>query len=315
MRLSLPSWADNLGEKLIVITGGSAVLGVGATSNERTIAGQLEAVLNERQSRQKYRVLNLGMGSWIAYQQLVGLTLFGLPLAPDWIVTMDAHNDATVTCSHGSGPGNPMEWPKLLQLTSAGSGYSAAGPWVQWLVRNTAAVRLVTGLHPGEPSEASRVYADTADPDRQFDMKMRGVTFGDLERQVTFYLQAQQNVKELFSRANVLFATQPLLHRNPVSPWYRKAFSLSGADPAAKANLTTDLDAYLKQKATQPCGYGSDASPVGYFTPRSALALDQKTARNGLSPTRTAASCTPTRRRCFQATMPPACRSLSTTFI
>ena len=83
------------GEKLIVITGGSAVLGVGATSNERTIAGQLEAVLNERQSRQKYRVLNLGMGSWIAYQQLVGLTLFGLPLAPDWIVTMDAHNDAT----------------------------------------------------------------------------------------------------------------------------------------------------------------------------------------------------------------------------
>ena len=95
---------------------------VGATANERTIAAELEAVLNQRQSVHRYRVLNLGMGGWIAYQQFVGLTIFGLPLDPSWIVTMDGHNDATVTCAHGSGAGNPLEWPKQLYLLGGGRG-------------------------------------------------------------------------------------------------------------------------------------------------------------------------------------------------
>lgn len=217
------------------------------------------------------------MGSWIAYQQLVGLTLFGLPLTPDWIVSMDGHNDASVACAHGSGPGNPMEWPKLLHLTSGGDGFAGASPWMQWLVRNTAAARLITGLRPdAQQSEVSRVYADNADPDRRFDIKLRGVTFGDLDRQLTFYLQAEQNVKELFSRANILFTTQPLLHRNPVSPWYRKAFSLSGADLAGKAKLAADLDAYMAKTSATPCGQLADAHPLGYFMPRSELALERK---------------------------------------
>ena len=38
-------------ERLILITGGSVVHGVGATANDKTIAGQLQRTLNERQSR------------------------------------------------------------------------------------------------------------------------------------------------------------------------------------------------------------------------------------------------------------------------
>ena len=82
----ISQYAAKPGEKLVLITGGSVVHGVGATSNENTIAAQLEATLNARQSTYKYRVLNLGMGSWIAYQQFLGLSLFGLALKPDWIV-------------------------------------------------------------------------------------------------------------------------------------------------------------------------------------------------------------------------------------
>jgi len=90
------TWAKKPGERLIAITGGSVVHGVGATSNDQTIAGQVEATLNARQSTHKYRVINLGMGSWIAYQQFLGLSLFGLPLQPDWVIVMDGHNDAAV---------------------------------------------------------------------------------------------------------------------------------------------------------------------------------------------------------------------------
>src|SRR5262249_40602894 len=103
--------AKKPGEKLVLITGGSVVHGVGATSNDKTIAGRLEHVLNQQQSEVHYRVINLGMGSWIAYQQFIGLSLFGLPLRPDWIVVMDGHNDGATVCAQGSGVANPMNWP------------------------------------------------------------------------------------------------------------------------------------------------------------------------------------------------------------
>jgi hypothetical protein len=269
-------------EKLVLITGGSAVYGVGATANERTIAAELEAVLNHRQSVHRYRVLNLGMGGWIAYQQFVGLTIFGLPLDPNWIVVMDGHNDATVTCAHGSGAGNPLEWPKQLYLLGGGRGLAGASPVMQWLLRHSAAARVLTGQHPEQQSsESDRLYFDPQEGDRRFDIKLRGVTFSELDRQVAFYRQAESGVKDLFSRANILFATQPLLYRNPVSPWYRRAFRLSaaaqdGADD--RRRLSADLDAYMAEVATSACGSAGDIHPLGYFMPRSALALERKVA-------------------------------------
>lgn len=266
-------------EKLVLITGGSAVHGVGATANERTIAAELEAVLNERQSVHRYRVLNLGMGGWIAYQQFVGLTIFGVPLDPDWIVTMDGHNDATVTCAHGSGAGNPLEWPKQLYLLGGGRGLAGASPVMQWLLRNSAAARVLTGQQPEQQSsESDRLYVDPQDGDRRFDIKLSGVTFSELDRQLTFYLRAERNVKELFSRANILFATQPLLYRNPVSPWYRPAFRLAGASADDERRLSADLDAYMAKVATRACGGLGDVHPLGYFMPRSALALERRVA-------------------------------------
>ena len=55
-------------------------------------------------------------------------------------------------------------------------------------------------------------------------MKLRDVKMSDLDKQVDFYVLSQRNVKELFSSANILFSSQPILANNAVSVWYRKAF-------------------------------------------------------------------------------------------
>lgn len=273
-------YAAKPGEKLVLITGGSVVHGVGATSNETTIAAQLEATLNARQSTYKYRVLNLGMGSWIAYQQFLGLSLFGLALKPDWIVTMDGHNDAAATCAHGAGAGNPMNWPMLLYLTGGGAGVGRKSPLMQWLIQKTAIARVVTGARPEEHNPLlDRTYFDEADPDRRFLVKLRDVKVSDLDKQVDFYLLSQRNVKELFSSANILFSSQPILANNAVSPWYRKAFELgekAANDTAAdEGHLVADLDNFMKQNGKAKCDSTLGSPTLGYFMARSALRMEK----------------------------------------
>src|SRR5262249_31670730 len=55
----LRSKAEN--ERVVLFTGGSAAWGVGATSNETNIAGRMQAILNGKQAKYHYTVLNLAM--------------------------------------------------------------------------------------------------------------------------------------------------------------------------------------------------------------------------------------------------------------
>jgi hypothetical protein len=64
-------------EKVVLFTGGSAAWGVGATATDRTVAGRMQYYLNTLQSDERYTVVNLAMGSWIAFQQFIGLQLWG----------------------------------------------------------------------------------------------------------------------------------------------------------------------------------------------------------------------------------------------
>jgi hypothetical protein len=266
-------------ERLVLITGASVIHGVGATANEKTIAGQLERILNEKQSRQRYRVVNLGMGSWIAYQEFVGLSIFGLPLRPDWIVAMDGANDGSMVCSQGSGPGNPLAWPRMLYLTRGEQRTLYRGPLLQWLVEHSAAARLVTGQGKSAPNEPTgQVYIDDEDPDPRFRMKLRGVTVADVDRQVDFYLQAQGNIVALFSSANVLLSSEPLLHENVVTDAYRKAFDFSHSPTereGAKRRLVADLDAYMAKAKDTKCNSKVGPPTLGYFMARSASHLEQ----------------------------------------
>jgi hypothetical protein len=80
-------------EKVVLIFGSSTVYGFGSTSNETTLAGWLQQLLNAQQSRTHYTVFNMGNGWWIAYQELAALQLYGLMLDPDWLIFMDGRND------------------------------------------------------------------------------------------------------------------------------------------------------------------------------------------------------------------------------
>lgn len=266
-------------EKLVLITGGSAVHGVGATSNEKTTAGQLEARLNAAQSTQKYRVLNLAMGSWIAYQEFVGLSLFGLPLKPDWVVVMDGHNDGAVACISGSGAANPMNWPLMLYLTGGGEGAGPKSALVQWLIDNTSIGRVITGARPPKPNPMlDRITFDDAEPDKRFVVKMRDLTMSVLDKQVDFYLQSQRNVTELFSSANILLSSQPLLAENVLSASYRSAFEFGEKPEAAaagKERLKADLDQFMKQNGDTSCNSGLTPQILSYFMARSALRLEK----------------------------------------
>ena len=267
------------GERLILLTGGSVAYGLGATTNDRTISAQLESVLNERQSRYKYRVINFAMGSWIAYQQFAALSVFGSPLKPDWVVTLDGHNDGAVGCAQGSGLANPLGWPNVLRLNADQNPTRSSGPF-RWLIDNSAAARVVTGLKPAEPDrQLDQIYFAEDDSEKTY--RMRGLTFGDVDKQVTFYLLAQQNLKNMFGATNVLFTSQPLLHNNAISLWYRKAFRLQDTAPQAveaKAHLKADLDSYMTKSAATKCASSLNPYALGYFMGRSALRLEQEVA-------------------------------------
>src|SRR5262245_55556386 len=76
-------------EKVVLFTGGSSAWGIGSTSFATTAAGALQAELDRAQSKVKYTVINLAMGSWIAYQQFIGLEMWGTQFDPDWVIIMD----------------------------------------------------------------------------------------------------------------------------------------------------------------------------------------------------------------------------------
>jgi len=266
------------GERIVLITGGSVVYGTGATSNETTISARLMHHLNKKSNGTRYRVLNMAMGSWIAYQQFIALSLFGLPFDPDWIVVMDGHNDGAVPCIHGSGPGNPMFWPQVLSLTYGGSGQAEANSTIAKLARHSALVRLISGLRPDEkPKGPSGLVVDVTDPDGRFPVKMAGVTIADQDRQVAFYLQAQRNVLALFKQANVLLSTQPLYRDNVLVPSYRAAFAAGGT---AFKSVEAELDHYMAEKGAISCERHANWAdplshnpPLAYFMARSALRL------------------------------------------
>src|SRR5262249_52638892 len=124
----------------------------------------------------------------------------------------------------------------------------------------------------------TRFYFDDDDPDKRFNVKLQGVRVGDVDKQVDFYLQAEQSVKELFSSANILFSSQPHLHNNPITPWFRKAYRL-GATPeeieASRGRLKVELDSYMTRASQTKCGTAVGSETFGYFMARSALRLGQ----------------------------------------
>jgi len=81
------------GEYRILITGASFAWGMGASSNAKTVAGQLETLLNQQGSETRYRVMNGGFLNWSSRQEHVVVTEFFDAFDPDLVISLSGYND------------------------------------------------------------------------------------------------------------------------------------------------------------------------------------------------------------------------------
>lgn len=199
-------------ERIVLVTGGSAVHGVGATSNETLLSAVMEEILNSKQDRFTYRVINMGMGAWISYQQYLALGMWGKWYDPDWMVVMDGWNDIAVACAHSQGAFFPNYYHAMRSyidgyLTQQIKPSFYRGRFENWLVKKSAAYRSISGKkyvprkqHIVTHGGISRIVKHT--------------TWKDVERQVTFYLHSQELVMNLSDNAKYILSIQPIAKEN-----------------------------------------------------------------------------------------------------
>lgn len=272
----LRQYGKQRGEKIILLTGGSAAQGVGATSNEATIAGRMEYYLNQAQQKVRYRVINLAMPSWISYQEFIALDLFGSQFDPDWIVVMDGVNDAATACLLGAGSGNPMFWPAMKYFLHGQSVYSGT---TDFLLKHSALFRLILGKKYYGPSALKNLYLDPDEKDPRFKIRDR-VTWTAIPEQLAFYTRAQQSILRLYPDAKYTLSTQPI-----VSLAHARLYVQTFAETNPRQRLIYEdtlkklLRGVYESQKGQPCVRGSHRFSDTYFMAESALALRQLAAK------------------------------------
>jgi lysophospholipase L1-like esterase len=91
----------------IVVLGGSAAWGLGSTSDERTLPGQLEAELHRLHPATEMDLLNAAQAGFVSGQELIHYHQEIEPLAPDIVLLFDGYNDIVADL------GNPVAgWPQ-----------------------------------------------------------------------------------------------------------------------------------------------------------------------------------------------------------
>lgn len=80
-------------EYRILILGGSAVWGWGASANRHTISGALQEMLNEESSDISYRVMNGAYLAWTSLQERIALMEFYERFDPDLVISVTGFND------------------------------------------------------------------------------------------------------------------------------------------------------------------------------------------------------------------------------
>lgn len=86
-------------EYRILILGGSTAWGLGASSNEKTVAGVLESQLNSRSGNHTYRVMNGAYPGWQSRQELTALMEYYDEFDPDLVIAITGWNDVYVLTS------------------------------------------------------------------------------------------------------------------------------------------------------------------------------------------------------------------------
>ena len=161
-------------DRVVLLTGGSAALGWGATSNEQTIAGVLERRLNESIPAYRWRVVNLSILGGIAFQELTALNLYGKELEPDFVVVFDGRNDLLVPTWHGEKVPNhyfSTGQRRLNELYEEQGSYGIWGKYFGGFLKNREMARRLgeiasvpkQDLTLEETSKAARFYLNSID--------------------------------------------------------------------------------------------------------------------------------------------------------
>ena len=236
------------GHKVVALAGGSTAFGVGASSNRTSISDRLAALLNGAQQDISYDVVNLAGGGWIAQQEAIALDMWGRIFNPDWIVTLDGVNDATVGCAMSQGTGNPVRYQLIRSFVMGYLGRQKApvfyrGEWENGLIGVSAAYRLVTG---------KRYVPRDQDFDPAFTGESASLSvvtptlLSEVRRQVAFYTLAQESILERFQDAKFILATQPTNQDLSFlfGDFYRQGETYT-FDAAARDKFAGELDKWL----------------------------------------------------------------------
>jgi hypothetical protein len=265
-------------EKIVLFTGGSAAWGVGATATDRTVAGRMQYYLNTLQSGEHYTVINLAMGSWIAFQQFIGLQLWGAQFDPDWVVSMDGFNDAGVGCNYSQGPGNPMYFATMRSYIN---GYlmSTLHPdfyrgWLEnKLIQHSKAYRIFTGKQYVPDDE---IFDQSSQESTPFRRQIIPTKVGDARQMLAFYIAAERGMLNLFPRASYILSTQPVV--NQFTGDFNDIYQYPVGSPERKAAIerrTKDLEGYLTQHENETCGQVTAKSANTYIFGNGAVQLEQ----------------------------------------
>jgi lysophospholipase L1-like esterase len=97
------------GRRRVVILGGSAAFGIGASSDEATFPARLQAVLRARGGRD-LEVVNAGAPAYVSGQELARLIYEIVDLEPDVVIIYDGFNDLNSPLLFDARPGYPSNF-------------------------------------------------------------------------------------------------------------------------------------------------------------------------------------------------------------
>ncbi|MSQ13855.1 MAG: SGNH/GDSL hydrolase family protein [Dehalococcoidia bacterium] len=118
----------------VVLLGGSFAFGWGATAENKTIASQLEQMLNQVQAipGKRFEVINAAQPSYISGQELALFQWQLLALSPDLVIILDGLNDSGIARRNG-GPDIPDGVPLTRAAYNHYTGYSVRSWFVYGL--------------------------------------------------------------------------------------------------------------------------------------------------------------------------------------
>lgn len=102
----------------VIMLGGSALWGTGASSDNSTITYELEKLLNNSAEGKKYEVINAGDGGYVTMQELITLCDRAIDLNPDIVITFDGFNDIYSGFTNGIA-GYPQNFSHFKQKLEA----------------------------------------------------------------------------------------------------------------------------------------------------------------------------------------------------